>query len=103
MTLREHLEQRLDSVAHRMDQVDARLAAAAIAQGDYLRRDAYEVAHETLRLTLDTLRATMATDVAELRMAVGATRSRLAGASAAIIVAVTVVSALMTALTVWGR
>lgn len=78
-----------------MNQIDSGLDALAAAQALYVRRDAYEAAHEALRQQLDALRSAHVTDASELRMAISSVRSRLAGASAALVVAVTLLTTLM--------
>jgi hypothetical protein len=97
--LREHLEQRLGVMDARMDNIDQHLDAVAGSQSDYLRRDTYDAQHEALRSALDALRALHAADVAELRMAQSGLRSRMGGATAALVIAVTVLTGLLAAIT----
>ena len=99
MRLREHIEQRLAVMDNRMDNIDSHLDVVAGTQTDYLRRDQFDAQHESLRSALDALRAVHAADVAELRMAHSGLRSRMSGATAALIVAVTVLTGLLAAIT----
>ena len=97
--LREHLEQRLTVMDGRMDQIDQHLDTVAASQTDYLRRDSFDVQHEALRSALDALRALHAADVAELRMGDLGVRSRMRGATTALVIAVTVLTGLLAAIT----
>lgn len=82
-----------------MDQIDSHLDAVAASQTDYLRRDQFDAQHEVLRTALDALRAIHAADVAELRMVDVGVRSRIRGATTALVIAVTVLTGLLAAIT----
>ena len=101
--LREHLEQRLTVMDSRMDAIDSHLDTVAASQTDYLRRDAYDAQHEALRSALDALRALHAADIAELRMALVGVQSRMRGATAALVIAVTVLTGLLATITFLRR
>lgn len=84
---------------NRMDQIDQHLDTVAASQTDYLRRDQFDAQHEALRTALDALRAIHAADVAELRMVDLGVRSRMRGATTALVITVTVLTGLLAAIT----